>query len=89
MYSYSPIFFRARRGVEVLSGECIGHVEAGQAARLQGGRVEIEHHLRRLAAERPGMAAPCTVTRRGQHEVDPQVGEVLLGQSQARTARAE
>ncbi len=38
-------------GSGILRGQRIGHVEAGQAARLQRAGVEVEHHLRRPATE--------------------------------------
>ena len=76
--------FRAYRGDQVLCGKRIGDVEPGQAARLERCGVEVEHHLRRLAAERPGDARTLNSDQARAHEVDPEVGEVLLGQSDAR-----
>ena len=69
---------------EVLRGERVGDVVAGQAARLQRRGVEIEHHLRCLAAERIGNARALHRDQARAHEVQAQIREILLGQSLAR-----
>ena len=76
--------FRARRREEVLRGERVGDVLAGQAARLHRRGVEVEHHLRRLAAERPGDARALYRHQGWAHEVEAEIPEILLGQSLAR-----
>ncbi len=43
---------RADRREQILRGERVGHVLAGESARLQRIRIEIDLHLARLAAER-------------------------------------
>jgi hypothetical protein len=76
--------FRARRRDEVLRGERVGDVLAGQTARLHRCSVEVEHHLRRLAAERKGNARALYRDQGRAHEVEAEIPESLLGQSLAR-----
>ena len=45
---------RADRRDQVLRGQRVGDILAGQAARLHGGRVEVDLDLALLAAEREG-----------------------------------
>ena len=75
--------FRAHRGDEVLCGERVGDVEAGQPARLESCGVEVEHDLRRLAAERIGNARTLHRDQPRPHEVQPEICKILLGQSLA------
>ena len=74
---------------QILRGERVGDVEAGQAARLQRRGVEVVHHLRRLAAERVGDARPLDRDQAGAHEVETEIRQILFRQPLARERKLD
>ena len=89
VYSKSPIFCGARRRDQVLRGERVGDVLAGQPQRLQRRRIEIDLHLSLLAAIGIGNRSTRHRDQRGAQLVDADVGQILLGEAIARQGDLE
>ena len=77
-------FLRADRGNQVLRGERVGDVLAGEAARPHRLRIDIDLHLAKLAAERPGHRRAGHGDDGNADEVEAEVEQRLLGQAFAR-----
>ncbi len=77
-------FFRAHRRDQVLRSQRVGDVLAGQAERLQRGRIEVDLDLPLLTAIGVGDRCAGDCDQRRAQLVDAEVGEVLFGQAFAR-----
>ncbi len=74
---------RADRRDQVLCRQRVGDVLAGQSARLQRGRVEVDLHLAALAAERIRDGCAFDGDQARAHDVEAKIGQRLLGKTLA------
>ena len=84
VYSNWPIFWVPTGVIRFCAASALATSCAGQPARLQRGRIEVDLDLALLAAERIGNGRARHRDERRAQLVDAEIGQVLLGQALAR-----
>ena len=77
-------FLGAGRSQNILCGKRIGDILSCKPKRLHGARIEVVHHLRRLAAEGKRNAGALHRDQPCAHEIEAEIRQILLRESVAR-----